>query len=194
VFSTTGYDASTIKDIAAQSGLSAASVYYYFQFKHELFAEVYRDYQNWLLTEFRAAIDGSETLIGRLNALLDAVASTQAQDPSLADFVSVAPAEIRRHREIRDAVRDESRTIYRIVEEVVNDGRDELRPGVDASVVINVVVAIVSGLGQLAAGSTTKAHFQEATDGMKQLLNDKLFLRGPSTPTPNNGSADPHTQ
>jgi AcrR family transcriptional regulator len=152
-------------------------VYYYFQYKHELFVEVYREYQKWLLTEFHSAIDGADTLVGRLNALLDAVASTQAQDPALADFVSVAPAEIRRHPEIRDAVREESRTIYRIVEEVVRQGEGELQPGVDAASVVRVVIALVSGLGQLAAGTTTKAHFQEATDGMKQLLNDQLFLR-----------------
>jgi AcrR family transcriptional regulator len=182
-FTRSGYDATTIKGVAAESGLTAASVYYYFRFKYDLFVEVYRDIQHTILNEFRAAIDGEATLLGRLSALLDTIAARQARDPSLADFVSVAPIEIRRHPEIRDAVHEEARALFQIIEDIVEEGKDELKPNVDPTVVANVIFALVSGLGQVATGAAPKSNFKRTTEGMKQLLNDQLFDRKPHRST-----------
>jgi TetR/AcrR family transcriptional regulator len=176
-FSRSGYDATTVKQVAAESGLTAASVYYYFRFKYDLFAEVYRDMQRTILAEFRSAVDQEATLLGRLDALLDATADIQARDPLLADFVSMAPVEIRRHPEIRDAIRDEARALYRLIEGVVKEGAEDLKPNVDPVMVSDVIFALIAGLGQMATGATPKSKFKRTTEGMKLLLRNQFFDR-----------------
>jgi AcrR family transcriptional regulator len=176
VFSMNGYDGTTNKELADAAELSPSALYYYFQFKHELYAEVFIEIQHTILEAYATAIAGVETLRGKLDAILDIAADVHEKDPTLAPFVSVAPFEIRRHPEIRAALGAETSALYRFVERMVEEGMEELPPGTDAAGAANMIVAMLGGLGQVAATSRGRSYFRAATATMRQMINGQLFV------------------
>lgn len=100
-FADLGYAATTYRLLAERTGLAPSALYNYFASKAELYAEVHKTvqletYAEWILP----AINGTETLTARLDALLESFVAMNAKDPEAAQFQAAARIDAVRHPEL----------------------------------------------------------------------------------------------
>ena len=174
-FSRHGYERTTNKDIAAAAGITAGAIYHYFPSKQDLFVAVWRDMQATVLEGFEAALEGRETLPEKVKAIMDVAADLHAKDRSLAAFVAFAPIEIQRHEELRREIGDDALVMVRYFDKLVRDSRRDLAPGVDVESVVNLLVAVASGLSQFGAVTRTARAHRAAVENFKLLVDNELF-------------------
>jgi AcrR family transcriptional regulator len=101
-FATGGYGASTNRELAAEVGITAGALYHYFGSKLDLYVAVHDDVQERVYGMFNQAADGADGFLGKFEAVLDMAHEMNKQDPTLAAFVGVVRADIRRHPEINE--------------------------------------------------------------------------------------------
>lgn len=102
LFGERGYAAVTNKDLAAAAGVTTGALYHYVESKLDLYLAVHRDMQTRIYRRFQLAEASEESFLGKLQAVLDAAQGMNEDDPSLARFVGVVRADLRRHPEVRD--------------------------------------------------------------------------------------------
>lgn len=66
-----GYEAMSLRQLAAEVGLQSGSLYKYFENKQSLLFDIVRDHMEDLITRAEAAMDGVEGPIARLKAYVD---------------------------------------------------------------------------------------------------------------------------
>jgi AcrR family transcriptional regulator len=101
-FATGGYNASTNRELAADVGITAGALYHYFGSKLDLYAAVHDDVQGRVYVMFNEAADPAEGFLDKFEAVLDTAHQMNRQDPTLAAFVGVVRADMRRHPEIQE--------------------------------------------------------------------------------------------
>jgi AcrR family transcriptional regulator len=79
LFGDRGYDATSVRDIAAQSGVNKALIHYHFGSKDELFEAVLDRYYDQLASEIGGALSKSEDLDEGFARLIDAYVDFLAQ-------------------------------------------------------------------------------------------------------------------
>lgn len=102
LFGERGYAAVTNKDLAAAAGVTTGALYHYVESKLDLYVAVHRDMQQRIYQRFVTAEASHGSFIGKLQAVLDAAQVMNEEDPSLAKFVGVVRADLRRSPEIRE--------------------------------------------------------------------------------------------
>ena len=95
-----GYDSSTNRDLAAQVGITAGALYYYYPSKLDLYLAVHDDVQQRVYGRFNEAADDAEGFLGMFDAVLDVAHDLNESDPTVAAFIGVTRADMRRHPEI----------------------------------------------------------------------------------------------
>ncbi len=103
-FASGGYDASTNRELASGVGITAGALYHYFGSKLDLYLAVHDDIQKRVYGQFNEAADGAEGFLAKFEAVLDTAHRLNVQDPTLAAFVGVVRADMRRHPEIAAAL------------------------------------------------------------------------------------------
>jgi len=99
-FASGGYDSSTNRDLAAQVGITAGALYYYYPSKLDLYLAVHEDVQQRVYGRFNEAADGAEGFVGMFDAVLDVAHELNESDPTVAAFIGATRADMRRHPEI----------------------------------------------------------------------------------------------
>ncbi|MEP6299467.1 MAG: TetR/AcrR family transcriptional regulator [Ilumatobacter sp.] len=147
LFGERGYGAATIKDLAAAAGVTTGALYHYVESKLDLYVGVHKDMQRRIYQRFQRAEASERTFLGKLSAVLDAAQQINIEDPSLAKFVGVVRADVRRYPEVAErlAAEDAAREGFflDLVEVGVSTG--EVRP-VDVPAVREFVRVILVGL------------------------------------------------
>jgi len=114
-FAAHGYAGTSNRDVAAAAGLAHTAIYNHFGSKARLFTAVFLDVQDLLIAELdrstRRPVAGSVLP----QALLDAIESLRAEDPSIVEFLASMYVEVRRHAELQDVFRHGAST-FAIVE------------------------------------------------------------------------------
>ncbi len=103
-FASGGYDASTNRELASGVGITAGALYHYFGSKLDLYLAVHDDIQKRVYGQFNRAADAAEGFLAKFEAVLDTAHELNVQDPTLAAFVGVVRADMRRHPEIAAAL------------------------------------------------------------------------------------------
>jgi AcrR family transcriptional regulator len=107
-FAAGGYDSSTNRELAAEVGLTAGALYHYFGSKLDLYVAVHDDLQQRVYGQFNEAADAKTGFLGKFEAVLDTAHALNLEDPSLAAFLGVVRADMRRHPEIREKLGEHS--------------------------------------------------------------------------------------
>jgi len=81
LFSKQGYDATTVDDIGSASGVNKALIYYYFQNKSGLYAEVMSELFDTIYEEIQKAAEGSQTVVAELEIFIASYTSYAYQNP-----------------------------------------------------------------------------------------------------------------
>lgn len=113
-FAAHGYAGTTNRDVAAAAGLAHTAIYNHFGSKALLFTAVFVDVQELLIRELdRSVCDAAGEADGEATlplALLDAIQSLRAIDPSTVEFLASMYVEVRRHVELQEVFRDGAST------------------------------------------------------------------------------------
>ena len=174
LFASRGYEATSNRLIAEEAGLTTGAIYHYFDRKLDIFVAVYHESQGLVFDRFDAAIVGTTTFVGRLEAILETAHDLNNEDPSLARFLGACHVDAARDPEIAAAISAavdprQRRTFQDLVDFGVSTGE------VDAShraVVWSLLRVIVVGL--VDAVSDDRAVHRRAVDGVMLLVNGKL--------------------
>jgi AcrR family transcriptional regulator len=168
-----GYDQTTMKDIAAEAGITSGALYHYFDSKQDIFVAVHRWVQHTAFGEFERAIDGKATLLEQFSAMLDKAAEIHAEDRLLAAFTAISPIEIQRHEELRHLIGDDARTVYRFFGGMV-DRAIPKRASADREAVVNMLVALVTGFSILGATTHSARSHRAAIQMLERVLDGGL--------------------
>jgi len=169
-----GYDQTTMRDIAAAAEMTAGALYHHFASKQELFAAVFRRHQGEALNAIEVAMRAGDGFVAQLSAALDVMADIHSSDRGLAGFTAVATIELQRHPELRAAVGEDSRALYRFFERLLAASGDEMAAE-DLEGLVNMVVAMFTGFSMFGAGPRAAAAQRAAMDAFKRALAGTLL-------------------
>jgi AcrR family transcriptional regulator len=137
VFGRLGYGQSTLEDVAAEVGISRATLYYYVGTKEELLVGLLHDPIQTMRTRLEEVAAGPEPAPARLAAALREYVRTMAELPELFIFLSENVHQVMSGPEA-DHIRDNADRYGRTLAEVIRSGAQagEFRRDVDPSVAV----------------------------------------------------------
>jgi AcrR family transcriptional regulator len=173
-FAQRGYEASTNRTLGTDAGITAGALYHYFGSKFDLYCAVHQDVQERVYERFNAAIADAETFREQIEAVLDTAHEMNRDDPTLAQFLGSVRVDMRRHPELREALRDSRMTRESFLDGMVRTGErtGEIDPA-DVDRVRAVMLTILIGLTD--AVSDDIVRHRNAIDGVKALIEGKLI-------------------
>ncbi len=184
VFSELGYDAATFQAIAVRADLTRPAINHYFQSKRVLYREVVEHTNDVLI---RAGEDRARTetsLLKRLSALFSIAVQVDTKDRSVAAFLVTSVLEAQRHPDLKEDEHDPLANSRAFVHWAVTDAiaQGELRTDTDVESVVEMLVAIMWGMGFYAGYVGSHDELMAVVAQLELLLANKLWtLSGEST-------------
>lgn len=152
-FVANGFDATSMQQIAAESGVSAGNIYRYFASKEELIGAVIEGCDGEMRTMFADASASAATPHEALRAIGDQVWATMAtvetREQSMLNLEALLVAA--RNPEVGDAARQTAQTVLQGLTELVAGAQaaGELNDDFDATAFATMLYALVLGTQQL---------------------------------------------
>lgn len=176
-FARDGYEATTNRAIAAAAGITPGAIYHYVSSKADLYAAVYREVQDLVMSAFAATLDEHHTLVARFSAALDAAVRLNRQDPSLSGFLVGSAHELRTHPELREALGDQPVRASGYVAQLVRDAQanGELADGVDPRALEDLLGVVLSGLARFSTVTQDADRHEAAVGVLKRFLSGELL-------------------
>jgi AcrR family transcriptional regulator len=134
-FAEGGFAATSVNTIAAAAGISIGTLYKYFRSKEDLFLAIIGQGHDLLQNVLEGIVNGADSLLAKLERLLNAAVSYSEQDP---DFVKIyidcttqglAPLAARLSRSIESIAADAYRRLLSDAQQ-----RGEIDPALDTSI------------------------------------------------------------
>lgn len=173
-FAELGYGTTTNKQLAQAAGITTGALYHYFASKYDLYVAVHDDVQDTVYERFAAAIETSDSFIGKIEALLDAAHQLNRVDPTLARFIGAVRIDRRRHPELADTFAPFTARANQFYDDLVDLG---VRSGeidiADRERVLALIRVVLVGLTD-AVSHDVELH-RLAVDGLKLLIEGKLI-------------------
>ena len=177
VFSELGYDAATFQAIAVRSDLTRPAINHYFASKNILYREVVEQTNALVVAAGAERARAATTLVGRLEAFISAAVHADSKDRAAAAFLVTSVLEAQRHPELRASKNDslESSRLFVAwaVTEAINSG--ELSNATDAPSVVEMLVAVLWGMGFYAGFVGGHDQLERITEQLKLLLEQRLW-------------------
>jgi AcrR family transcriptional regulator len=179
-FSATGYERTSLADIARAAGLTSRALYHYVDSKPELFAEVTAAVLDRLGEEVLRHVLPQADTRSRLRALVDVFRSLHREDPTLVGFFGLVILEARWNPEVRDRLRDRDGVVpvalnRSIVEVGLADG--DLAADVDPDGAVALIESVGAGMTLLAGAGTET--FEATLAVLDRLVDGTLFTTPP---------------
>jgi AcrR family transcriptional regulator len=175
VFGANGYDAATNKEIAETAGITTGAIYHYFGSKRDLYVAVFDEVQEIVYGSFKFSVIGRDTLVERLEAVLDMAVELNRRDSSITAFVVGVAGEARRHPQLGRLVgaqlADSSDFFRGLVLDAASAG--ELPDDMAPETVVAMVVALTNGLARFSHLVSPDRH-AATVDAFKALLRHRL--------------------
>jgi AcrR family transcriptional regulator len=173
-FASGGYDSSTNRDLAAQVGITAGALYYYYPSKLDLYLAVHDDVQQRVYGKFNEAVDGADLFLHAFDSVLDVAHELNEADPTIAAFIGVTRADMRRHPEIASSLADhtERRNAFfeRLIDAGVTSGEID---ATNRAFMVEFVSIILIGLTDGVSDDSDR--HQRAVTSIKMALRGKLL-------------------
>jgi AcrR family transcriptional regulator len=178
VFSELGYDAATFQAIAARSDLTRPAINHYFASKRALYGAVVAQTNVLVIAAGLERARTATTLVGRLERFIAAAVQADTEDRAVAAFLVTSVLEAQRHPQLRDDGNDpleHSRQFVRwAVTEAINTG--ELAVATDVAAVVEMLVAVLWGMGFYAGFVGGHRQLEQITEQLKLLLEQQLWI------------------
>jgi AcrR family transcriptional regulator len=177
VFSELGYDAATFQAIAIRADLTRPAINHYFASKRVLYAEVVEKTNQMVVAEGMAKAEGQTSLVKRLSAFFSAAMQADSRDRSAAAFLVTSVLESQRHPELSRDEHNSLKTSRAFVTWAVTDSleRGELTTDTDVSTLVEMLVAVMWGMGFYAGYVGGHDELATIVDKLELLLANKLW-------------------
>lgn len=179
VFSELGYDAATFQAIAIRADLTRPAINHYFASKRVLYREVVERTNAFVVSTGIARAETQPDLLGRIRSFITAATQADSDDRSAAAFLVTSVLESQRHPELRSEEHDSLTNSRTFLTWAVNDAieRGELVIGSDNDVatLIELLVALLWGMGFYAGYIGTHDNLTAITDALDKLFSGKLW-------------------
>ena len=177
VFSELGYDAATFQAIAIRADLTRPAINHYFASKRLLYRDVVEQTNAMVVSAGMARAQGETSVLGRLSAFFSAAMQADSEDRSAAAFLVTSVLESQRHPELIHDEHDSLKNSRAFVSWVVNDAiqKGELTTDTDIPQLVEMLVAVMWGLGFYAGYVGTNNELESIVDKLELLLANKLW-------------------
>jgi AcrR family transcriptional regulator len=147
-FAASGYARARNQEIAAAAGVTSAALYHYYDSKAALFAAAYRHALALVLDAYREAAAQGRGAVDKLCAMMEPNTRLNRRHPELADFLAIAPLELKRHAELAARVGESGREVQALFREVLEQGvrSGELRADLALEPAMHLITAASYGL------------------------------------------------
>lgn len=174
-FSVAGYRKTSNRDIADRAGVTAATIYYYFKSKSELFIAAHRESQAIMLNIAWQALEGATSMIETWIQVTQEIFEYH-DSVNMKMFNAFVRMEAKRNSEISEVLYDQDwRDFFHELAKIgVQSG--ELDPAKEREARA-VMSALNFGLSHHGIESTLETH-EECIDGMTNLFRGKLIKVG----------------
>lgn len=180
VFSELGYDAASFREIAERAQLTRPAVNHYFFDKHALYREVVAQTNALVIQTGVEKAAGEATLMGQLQAFFAAAIQADSEDRSAATFLIASVFESQRHPELREIEHDGITQTRAFLTAAITAAveRGELAADQNVDALVNLLLAILWGMGFYAGFVGTHEQLEGVVDQMRRLLTGKLWSLG----------------
>ena len=172
-FGSTGFRSTSNRDIAEKAGVTAATIYYYFKNKSDLFITVHHEVQEKILGVARKVMEEATSLTGAWAEMSEGIFEVHKGGPDIAKFNAVVRQEGVRHPEISEVRYDQEwRGIFRQLADLgISTG--EVDPAKERELRA-VLSALNFGISHHAVESSVSAH-EAGIRGLIDLLRGELI-------------------
>lgn len=179
-FSATGYERTSLADIAQAAGITPRALYHYVASKPELFAEVMMATLDRMGEEVLRRVLPQADTRARLRALVDVFRTLHDEDPALVAFFGVVVVEARSNPAVRARLGDDGGVPAAITRSIVTVGLDDgdLAADVDPDGAVALIEAIGVGITLLAGADDPE--FVAALDVLERFIDGTLFAPPPA--------------
>ena len=167
-----GYEGTTNRMIANEAGITTGAIYHYFSSKVEIFSAVEVEVRDYVYRRFAVALGDQETMIGKLEKMLEMAHTLHRDDPTLAKFLASYRIDTRRVAELRDVLH-ESPIRDQFVSQLVT-------AGITTGEISEKSGPLVNGLMKTLTVGLTDAFLEDlegqrlAIDGIKAVLREGI--------------------
>lgn len=177
VFSELGYDAATFQAIAVRADLTRPAINHYFANKRVLYRDVVEQTNELVVAAGMERAQQETSLLKRLTAFFAAAMQADSRDRSAAAFLVTSVLESQRHPELSRDEHNSLKTSRAFVTWAVNDAieRGELATETDVSTVVEMLVAVMWGMGFYAGYVGGHDELGTIVDTLEKLLANKLW-------------------
>lgn len=175
-----GYEATSLRTVAAAAGVALPTLYHHFGSKAGLFAAAYQEADARFLTAMRGAVAAHTGFAERLAAMVGAARALHAEDPTVAGLLSVGQVELARSAELAGARGPDGDALPSLVATVVADAvaAGELPAGTDPAGVVAVLSALALGVA-LSATVVAPQGADALFDAWQRLVTGRLLGPAP---------------
>lgn len=175
-----GYEGTTNRMIADEAGITTGAIYHYFSSKVEIFSAVEVEVRDYVYRRFAVALGDQETMIGKLEKMLEMAHALHRDDPTLARFLASYRIDTRRVAELRDVLH-ESPIRDQFVSQLVT-------AGITTGEISEESGPLVKGLMKTLTVGLTDAFLEDlegqrlAIDGIKAVLREGIAFDAQQPP------------
>lgn len=184
-FAVLGYSSTTNQDIADDAGITTGAIYHYFGSKRDLYVAVFEEVEERVFERFRAVAERPGSFVDKLVRVLDESVAINREDPSIASFFVTVPVDSMRNSDLAGLAARQGTDSIRFFRPLVEEGveRGDIGPGVDPRDVVNMIIAMTSGLARFASLVGNIEVQEQTTRAVEELLQGELFRRTRRTPS-----------
>jgi AcrR family transcriptional regulator len=177
VFSELGYDAATFQEIAVRADLTRPAINHYFKSKKLLYREVVERTNEMVIVKSVETAFAATTLLGQLEGFINAAVGSDLRDRSAAAFLVTSVLESHRHPDLRrddhDALLGTRQFLTWAVTRAIERG--ELTSDTPVEQLVEVMTAMLWGMGFYAGFVGTHEELEMITEQFKRLMIGKLW-------------------
>ena len=168
-FADHGYEVTTNRKLASEAGVTTAAMYHYFDSKLDIYKAVLDDVQERVYHRFASAERGSDTFIGKIEAVYGVAHELNRDDATLARFLGSSRIDRLRNPELARELGAVDTRGEGFFEAIVDRGIEtgEIVPA-DREMVITFIRAFNVGLTDGLSGDHRE--HRQAVDGMMAVL------------------------
>lgn len=177
-FAALGYSTTTNKDIADAAGITTGAIYHYFGSKRDLYLAVFEEVEEAVFDRFREVVaDGKGTFVDRLVRVLDEAVAINREDASIANFFVTVPVDSQRNPDLAGLAARQGNDALVFFRGLVQEGvkRGEISDAVDTAHVVNMLMAMTSGLARFSSLVGDPDVHAQTTRALEHLLRGDLF-------------------
>ena len=179
-FARDGYAKASNRSIAREAGVTAPSLYHYFDSKAVLYRSALQDANGMLVQAYRAAC-AAHPQAGSMEQLcfgIEKVIALSRRHPGLMAFAAAAAGEIERHDELEWLDPEDAEAFPEFFRDLLRRARDrgELGAGIDIEAAAQMLIACISGLAGLGGTLPATRSFAAVLRAFERMLRGDLML------------------